>query len=223
MAPYVSGLSPCASVTAQRPACFNSVSVGFTSNSVSCGNPLLSAPNTVSSLFVTPTSSSFLHHCTGSNRDLRLRCWVSRGSRAIRLVVASAADKDVTSSSVSPAVKEGEKGEKVPAWAKPGSEEAPPWAKGEAARAEGLQTELPFYVYLIFSALITIATVGSVFEYFNQNPVFGVVQPDSPLWAPILGLFALTGLPSAGFCLYKAITLANEASQKMDSDDGFSD
>jgi hypothetical protein len=40
--------------------------------------------------------------------------------------------------------------------------------------------------------------VGSIFEYADRNPIFGVVQPDSPLWAPILGLFALTGLPMAG-------------------------
>lgn len=39
--------------------------------------------------------------------------------------------------------------------------------------------------------------VGSIFEYFNQNPLFGVVQPDNPLWAPILGVFAVTGFPSA--------------------------
>jgi hypothetical protein len=36
-----------------------------------------------------------------------------------------------------------------------------------------------------------------VFEYFNKNPVFGVIQPDNPLWAPILGFFAITGLPTA--------------------------
>lgn len=28
--------------------------------------------------------------------------------------------------------------------------------------------------------------------------MFGVVQPDSPLWAPILGFFAITGIPTAG-------------------------
>jgi hypothetical protein len=37
-----------------------------------------------------------------------------------------------------------------------------------------------------------------VFEYIDKNPIFGVVQPDSPLWAPILGLFAVTGIPTAG-------------------------
>ncbi len=39
--------------------------------------------------------------------------------------------------------------------------------------------------------------VGSVFEYFNKNPIFGVVPPDSPFWAPILGIFVFTGFPSA--------------------------
>jgi hypothetical protein len=37
-----------------------------------------------------------------------------------------------------------------------------------------------------------------VFEYFDKNAIFGVIPPDSPLWAPILGLFAFTGLPTAG-------------------------
>ena len=40
--------------------------------------------------------------------------------------------------------------------------------------------------------------VGSIFELLNQNPIFGVVGPDSPLYTPILGLFSVTGLPTAG-------------------------
>jgi hypothetical protein len=40
--------------------------------------------------------------------------------------------------------------------------------------------------------------VGSIFEYVDGNAVFGVIPPDSPLWAPVLGLFAFTGIPMAG-------------------------
>lgn len=40
--------------------------------------------------------------------------------------------------------------------------------------------------------------VGSIYEYANRNPIFGLVQPGNPLWAPILGFFAITGLPLAG-------------------------
>jgi len=40
--------------------------------------------------------------------------------------------------------------------------------------------------------------VGSIFEIVNRNPIFGVLPPENPLWLPILGLFAVTGLPSAG-------------------------
>lgn len=40
--------------------------------------------------------------------------------------------------------------------------------------------------------------VGSIFEYLDGNAIFGVVAPDSPLWAPILGFFAFTGIPMAG-------------------------
>ena len=42
--------------------------------------------------------------------------------------------------------------------------------------------------------------IGSIFEYVNKNPIFGVLPPSNPLYAPILGLFALTGLPTAGAC-----------------------
>ena len=42
--------------------------------------------------------------------------------------------------------------------------------------------------------------VGSIFEYANRNPIFGVVKPDNFLWAPILLFFAITGFPSAGTC-----------------------
>lgn len=37
-----------------------------------------------------------------------------------------------------------------------------------------------------------------MFEYFNQNALFDVVQPDNPLWAPILFVFIFSGFPMAG-------------------------
>lgn len=37
-----------------------------------------------------------------------------------------------------------------------------------------------------------------MFEYVDKNAVFGVIPPESPLWAPVLGLFAFTGIPTAG-------------------------
>jgi hypothetical protein len=42
------------------------------------------------------------------------------------------------------------------------------------------------------------AQTGSIFEFADKNPIFGVVQPDSPIWAPILGLFVFTGYPMSG-------------------------
>lgn len=111
--------------------------------------------------------------------------------------------------------------EKIPEWAKPGSEELPPWARNEVAKPKEQAEDLPFFVYLIASSLVAIAAVGSVFEYFNKNPIFGVVPPDSPFWAPILGIFVFTGFPSAGFLWFKAISLANKASEDQDREDGF--
>ena len=46
--------------------------------------------------------------------------------------------------------------------------------------------------------MILLLQVGSIFELINQNPIFGVVGPDSPLYLPILGTFAVTGFPTTG-------------------------
>lgn len=66
---------------------------------------------------------------------------------------------------------------------------------------------------------MTCVQVGSVFEFTNKNPIFGVIGPDSPVYTPILGLFALTGLPTAGFLFFKAIKSANAAADRMDNVD----
>ena len=58
--------------------------------------------------------------------------------------------------------------------------------------------------------------MGSVFEFVNKNAIFGVLPPSSPLYTPILALFALTGLPSAGWLFYKAVTTANEEAERQD-------
>ena len=93
--------------------------------------------------------------------------------------------------------------------------------------------------------------VGSVFEIINKNPLFGIVQPSSPVWLPILGFFAVTGVPSAGdiicqlevppqlqalsrtnltanatlsvagFLLFKAINAANEQAERQNKMDGY--
>jgi hypothetical protein len=66
-----------------------------------------------------------------------------------------------------------------------------------------------------------ILQIGSIFEFFNKNPIFGVVPPDSPFYTPILGFFAITGLPTAGWLFIKAVTAANAVSDSMDKADGF--
>lgn len=81
--------------------------------------------------------------------------------------------------------------------------------------------DLPFAVYLLASAIVAIAAVGSIFEYANQKPIFDVIFPDSPLYTPILGLFALTGLPMSGFLFYKSVSAANKEAERMDKLDGY--
>ena len=101
-------------------------------------------------------------------------------------------------------------------------EDLPPWVRREREKKIAEQTgDLPFGLYLLFSSLVAIAAIGSIFEFANKNPLFGVVTPDSPLWAPILLTFAITGLPSAGYLFVKAITAANKAADAMDKVDGY--
>lgn len=79
---------------------------------------------------------------------------------------------------------------------------------------------LKLFSLLLANALQTIAAVGSIFEYSNKNAIFGVVGPDSALYAPILGFFAVTGLPTAGFLFFKAVSSANALADSMDKQDG---
>lgn len=105
------------------------------------------------------------------------------------------------------------------------SEEEPIWVRRERERemmkASGQDKELPFGVYLLLSAIVAIAAVGSIFEYANKNPIFDVIYPDSPLYTPILGVFALTGIPSAGYLFFKAVGAANAEAERMDKMDGY--
>nr|GMD56402.1 uncharacterized protein LOC109172650 [Ipomoea batatas] len=108
----------------------------------------------------------------------------------------------------------------VPSWAKPGSEEPPPWARNESQK-DSSSFEVPFYVYLLASSITAIAAIGSIFEYVNQKPVFGVVSPDSAFYAPLLGFFVFTGIPSSGFLWFKSVQAANKEAEEQDKRDGY--
>ncbi|CAL9027428.1 unnamed protein product [Prunus brigantina] len=112
--------------------------------------------------------------------------------------------------------------EKIPPWARPDSDEPPPWAQGEG-KNDGSQEgfEIPFYVYLLASAVTAIAAVGSVFEYANQKPVFGILNSDSIFYAPVLGFFVFTGIPSAAFLWFKSVKAANKEAEEQDKRDGY--
>jgi len=114
---------------------------------------------------------------------------------------------------------------KIPSWAKPDSDELPPWArkegKGQTADPAEPTFQIPFYVYLLSSAITAIAAVGSVFEYVNQKPVFGLLNSDSVFYAPLLGFFAFTGIPTSVFLWLKSIEAANTAAEEQDKQDGY--
>ncbi|KAL5985044.1 hypothetical protein ACLOJK_038881 [Asimina triloba] len=111
--------------------------------------------------------------------------------------------------------------EKIPSWAQPDSEEPPPWARDELKGGSEQAFEVPFYVYLLASTMTAIAAIGSVFEYVNQRPVFGVVNSDSVFYAPLLGFFVITGLPTSAFLWFKSVQAANKAAEEQDRKDGF--
>ncbi|XP_061338106.1 uncharacterized protein LOC133284973 [Gastrolobium bilobum] len=112
--------------------------------------------------------------------------------------------------------------ETIPSWAKPDSDEPPPWARDEPnnnASQQGFQ--IPFFVYLLASAITAIAAIGSIFEYVNQRPVFGVLSTDSVFYAPLLGFFAFTGIPSSAFLWFKSVQAANKEAEDQDRKDGY--
>lgn len=114
-------------------------------------------------------------------------------------------------------------GEEAPASTVAGaSVEEPVWVKREKQRElEAQSKDLPFGLYLLFSCFVTIAAVGSIFEWSAQNPIFGVIEPDSPLYTPILGVFAVTGIPTAGVLFFKGVSAANAEAERMDAQDGY--
>ncbi|RCV17154.1 hypothetical protein SETIT_3G196700v2 [Setaria italica] len=115
----------------------------------------------------------------------------------------------------------GEAEEQVPAWAKPGADEPPPWER-EGGAVQGQEAgQVPFYAYLLASAVTAIAAIGSIFEYTNQRPVFGIVGSDSALYAPLLGFFVFTGIPTSAFLWFKAVQTANRDAEEQDRRDGF--
>eukprot|EP00252_Welwitschia_mirabilis_P025960 TRINITY_DN8306_c0_g1_i1.p1 TRINITY_DN8306_c0_g1~~TRINITY_DN8306_c0_g1_i1.p1 ORF type:complete len:206 (-),score=20.24 TRINITY_DN8306_c0_g1_i1:443-1060(-) len=109
----------------------------------------------------------------------------------------------------------------IPSWARPGSDELPPWARDEVKSQTDERFEIPFYVYLLSSAIVAIAAVGSMFEYANQKPVFGVLNPESVFYAPVLGFFVITGIPTSVFLWFKSIRSANKAAEEQDRRDGY--
>lgn len=54
-----------------------------------------------------------------------------------------------------------------------------------------------------------IVQIGSIFEYVNERPVFGVLSSDSVFYAPVLGFFAFTGFPSAVSVVSDLVILIN--------------
>ena len=107
-------------------------------------------------------------------------------------------------------------------YADDGDDEIPIWERRDIERkAAEARGGFPWPVYLLLSVIVLIAATGSVFEYSYKNPIFGVVQSDSFLYAPILGWFVFTGFPLAGWFWKKGIDGANEASELQDKMDGY--
>jgi hypothetical protein len=47
-----------------------------------------------------------------------------------------------------------------------------------------------------------------IFEYTNQRPVFGIIGSDSALYAPLLGFFVFTGIPTSVRIHIRAVPIA---------------
>jgi len=91
----------------------------------------------------------------------------------------------------------------------------------ELQAKEGSKGKLPWGVCLLGSVLVAIAATGSIFEYTDGNAVFGVLQPDNPLWAPVLLFMAVTGYPVAGLLFKAGVDGFNEDAERQDRLDGY--
>ena len=104
------------------------------------------------------------------------------------------------------------------------SETEPVWVRRERERKlleESTKNELPWALYLLFSSFVAIAAVGCIFEYVDRNPFFGLVQPESPLWAPILISLAVTGFPTSALLFKKGVDGFNEDADRQNKIDGY--
>uniref|UniRef100_A0A1J3G173 Uncharacterized protein n=1 Tax=Noccaea caerulescens TaxID=107243 RepID=A0A1J3G173_NOCCA len=157
-----------------------------------------------------PTRSSFPSHHLAAKRNLTGHSLDYERTTVRRLVVTAATEGSRKSK------------ESEPSWANPDSDEPPPWARDEGRSSSSQESfEVPFYVYLLASAITAIAAIGSVFEYSSKNPVFGVLDSDSIFYTPVLGFFALTGIPTSVFLWFKSVEAANKEAAEQDKRDGF--
>ncbi|KAF3677955.1 putative vacuolar iron transporter -like protein 4-like [Capsicum annuum] len=165
--------------------------------------------------FSTTTINPCLHNFTtlsSSSSSSSSRKGNSLASRRLRIVAATEGSAEKS--------KEKEEDPSVPTWAKPGTDEPPPWARNESQK-DSSSVQVPFIVYLLASAVTAIAAIGSIFEYSNQKPVFGVLGSDSVFYAPLLGFFVFTGIPTSAFLWFKAVQVANKEAEEQDRRDGY--
>lgn len=114
--------------------------------------------------------------------------------------------------------------QKQPAPPSAEDDDLPPWVRREKERqlqAQEGSTGLSWPLLLLFSIFTAIAAVGSIFEYIDRNAIFGVIEPDSPLWAPILLFFAVTGFPTAGYLFIQGVNGFNAEAERQDKLDGY--
>ncbi|KAH7667314.1 hypothetical protein IHE45_12G050700 [Dioscorea alata] len=130
-------------------------------------------------------------------------------------------DRFIVFAATEGSAKSSQSDDKIPSWARPDSDEPPPWARGEDNGSSKPAFEIPYYAYLLASAITAIAAVGSIFEYSNQKPVFGVVNSDSVFYAPLLGFFVFTGIPASAFLWFKSVQTANKEAEEQDRRDGY--
>ncbi|CAL0310366.1 unnamed protein product [Lupinus luteus] len=183
---------------------------------------------TMATTTTTTTLSSILYtkHASSQHRNISTRMFCFHGYYGHKKRTTTTTKTPLVVVAVTQGSAESSKSsdEKIPSWAKPDSDEPPPWAKDETNKNSDDNVggfQIPFYVYLLASAITAIAAIGSIFEYVNQKPVFGVLSSDSVFYAPLLGFFAFTGIPSSAFLWFKSVQTANKEAEEQDRRDGY--
>jgi hypothetical protein len=119
----------------------------------------LCAPNLLQGNQLSP------HNPSSTSKPLvrKHRCHYGRRSRLVVLAITKGSAKS------------GKSDEKIPSWARPDSDEPPPWARDGVKGSSEPTVQIPYVAYLLASAVTSIAAVNFIFFFQLKLIPFAVL------------------------------------------------